>query len=188
VDASGDLAAVSHTVSVGVAPTVAFSSTPTQAAAGYPVHLSGAASHDPNTGASITTYAWSFGDGTSGTGKAPSHTYAKPGVYSVTLKITDSFGLVASKTSSLTVSAPGKIVSLATRRVGTGEFLVVTVSQAGKIQVGTATATLTKAGSASFRVGTAPAPHHQLKVNVTVVYTPQAGPVVRQTYSKVIQG
>ena len=138
--------------------------------------------------AAITTYAWRFGDGAHGTGATPTHIYAKPGVYSVVLKITDSIGLVASRTSSVTVSAPGKIVDLTTKRQGSGEYLVVSVSQAGTIHVGASSATLTKAGSAGFRVGAAPAPNHQLKINVTVVYTPRAGPVVRRAFSKVIRG
>lgn len=37
-------------------------------------------------------YTWSFGDGTFGAGKNPSHIYMKDGVYDVTLSITDQFG------------------------------------------------------------------------------------------------
>jgi gliding motility-associated-like protein len=37
-------------------------------------------------------YTWSFGDGTFGAGKNPSHIYMKDGTYDVTLSITDQFG------------------------------------------------------------------------------------------------
>ncbi|OAR24898.1 hypothetical protein A8W25_14670 [Streptomyces sp. ERV7] len=40
----------------------------------------------------ITSYAWEFGDGATGTGKATSHTYARPGYYSVRLTVTDDDG------------------------------------------------------------------------------------------------
>jgi PKD repeat protein len=33
----------------------------------------------------VTNYLWEFGDGTTGTGAAPTHTYAGPGAYKVTL-------------------------------------------------------------------------------------------------------
>jgi PKD repeat protein len=38
------------------------------------------------------TYAWNFGDSTSGSGAAPSHSYAKPGNYTVTVTATDKDG------------------------------------------------------------------------------------------------
>jgi PKD repeat protein len=188
VDDSGNLATVSHVVAVGNAPNAAFSWSPTHPAAGSPVQLNASGSSDPNTGATIRTYAWNFGDGATTTGPKPAHTYAKPGVYSVSLKVTDSLGLSATKIASLTVLAPGKITRLAPARSGSSEYLAVTVSEPGRIQVGTKSVTLQKAGSASFRVGAAPAPGHRLTVNVTVVYTPEAGPVVRRNYSAVIVG
>jgi hypothetical protein len=188
VDDSGNLATVSHVVAVGNAPTAAFSVSPAHPAAGYPVQINAGGSRDPNAGATVTSYAWNFGDGTRGSGPKPAHTWAKPGVYSVSLKLTDSLGLSATKTASLTVLAPGKITKLAPVRSGSSENLVVTVSEPGRIQVGSRSVTLQKAGSASFRVGAAPAPGNKLSVNVTVVYTPEAGPVVRRTYSAVIVG
>jgi PKD repeat protein len=36
----------------------------------------------------ISSYAWSFGDGTTGSARSPSHVYAAPGVYTVALTVT----------------------------------------------------------------------------------------------------
>lgn len=47
--------------------------------------------HSTTTGTtSGTTYAWAFGDGTTGTGAAPPHTYAGNGVYTVTMTASNS--------------------------------------------------------------------------------------------------
>lgn len=44
------------------------------------------------TGNGPLTYVWSWGDGTSSTGAAPSHTYSAPGYYNICLSIADSAG------------------------------------------------------------------------------------------------
>lgn len=53
------------------------------------VQFDGTASFDPGNGP-ITSYQWNFGDGNSGTGATPTHTYASAGNYSVTLIVMDS--------------------------------------------------------------------------------------------------
>jgi len=53
----------------------------------------------------IVSYVWDFGDGTQGTGKAPTHVYQSPGHYTVTLTVTDDAGLTSSVTMVVTVSA-----------------------------------------------------------------------------------
>ena len=45
-----------------------------------------------DTTGSITGWLWDFGDGTSSTTQHPSHTYSTPGVYTVSLRITDNTG------------------------------------------------------------------------------------------------
>ena len=54
------------------------------------VILDGSGSYDPN--GSIVDYAWDFGDGTTGSGVAPTHTYAEDGIYIVVLCVTDNHG------------------------------------------------------------------------------------------------
>lgn len=40
----------------------------------------------------IASYSWDFGDGATGTGKTPSHTYSETGAYNVQLTVTDKAG------------------------------------------------------------------------------------------------
>jgi DNA/RNA endonuclease G (NUC1)/PKD repeat protein len=68
---------------------------------GAPVSLSGSASTDPD--GDVLTYNWDFGDGTTGTGVTPQHSYADNGNYVVTLTVSDPAGAEATATTSVTV-------------------------------------------------------------------------------------
>jgi len=61
---------------------------------GVAVVFDGSASFDPDGGV-ITQYDWDFGDGNTGIGVAPSHTYAADGLYTVTLTVVDDEGAVS---------------------------------------------------------------------------------------------
>jgi len=103
VSGGGGSNAVSHTVVVtDEKPTSAFTFSPTSPSPGTPVSFSGATSSDPD--GTISSYAWTFGDGSSTTGATPSHTYSSTGSYTVTLKVTDSDGQSASSTKQITVA------------------------------------------------------------------------------------
>jgi PKD repeat protein len=56
-------------------------------------------------GATIVSYTWSFGDGTTGTGANVTHAYAKNGTYRINLTVTDSFGLSDKASVKVTVSS-----------------------------------------------------------------------------------
>jgi serine protease len=58
-----------------------------------------------DSGGTIGSHSWTFGDGGTSTATSPSHTYAAAGTYSVTETVTDSVNsTTSSKTSSVTVS------------------------------------------------------------------------------------
>ncbi|QIS38504.1 PKD domain-containing protein [Clavibacter capsici] len=67
-------------------------------------NLDGRASSDPD--GTIASYAWEFGDGTTGTGPSIAHPYAKAGTYTVALTVTDDTGATGRTTASVTVTAP----------------------------------------------------------------------------------
>ncbi len=69
-----------------VPPTASFTHTCT----GFDCDFDGSASWDSD--GLVTGYSWSFGDGSTGSGVTPSHTYASPGDYTVTLTVTDNTG------------------------------------------------------------------------------------------------
>jgi PKD repeat protein len=52
----------------------------------------------------IVSWAWSFGDGASGTGPLTTHEYSAPGAYTASLTVTDSNGATASTSASITVT------------------------------------------------------------------------------------
>ena len=66
-----------------------------------------AAAKDPFPGGTITGYSWAWGDGTAATvttiGSA-AHTYATAGAYTITLTITDSYGMTGTATFAVTVT------------------------------------------------------------------------------------
>lgn len=60
----------------------------------------------------ITSWNWTFGDGSSSTLRNPSHTYQTAGTYTVALTVTDSTGRFATSPASVTVTTGGGPVTL----------------------------------------------------------------------------
>jgi serine protease len=83
------------------APTASFTYSCTDLACSF----DGSASSDPD--GSIVSYAWTFGDGATGSGVTTSHSYAAGGSYTVTLTVTDDEGAAGASSQTVTVSAPG---------------------------------------------------------------------------------
>lgn len=57
-------------------------------------------------GSEIVSYQWTFSDGAVSTGDRVTHVYAQPGVYNVTLVVTDDKGLTGSSTIQVRIDAP----------------------------------------------------------------------------------
>lgn len=84
-------------------PIAVASATPTSGNAPLTVNFDAAGSSDPN--GTIVSYAWNFGNGTSGTGITATAVYTAGGVYTAVLTVTDNAG--ATGTSSVTINVTG---------------------------------------------------------------------------------
>jgi PKD repeat protein len=90
------------TVSAGVNPTAAFTSSPGDPLVNQPVNFNASASRAA-PGRTIKSYDWDFGDRTFGSGITPSHPYAAAHAYVATLTVTDDTGKKGTATGTVTV-------------------------------------------------------------------------------------
>jgi len=96
----------SITVTNGVSAAFTATAAPTPPNIAHTMNFDASASQSSG-GASIATFAWTFGDNTSSAASSSAtvqHTYAAAGTYIVRLTVTDSAGRTASSTLSVTVS------------------------------------------------------------------------------------
>jgi uncharacterized protein YkwD len=71
-------------------PSAGFMATPISGPSPLVVHFDASASVDPEGG--LLSFEWNFGDGQTGSGGVPSHTYTRAGKYTVTLTVMDGGG------------------------------------------------------------------------------------------------
>ncbi len=85
-------------------PPVADAGDPHYTFVNVPTLFHGTRSYDPNN--LPLTYAWDFGDGGTGSGPTPTHTFTSPGGYVVRLTVTNPIGLSNSAWTTITVVWP----------------------------------------------------------------------------------
>jgi uncharacterized delta-60 repeat protein len=107
-DAGGREGLIAGRMIADLAPVAMFADGPNPAQPLQAIAFDGTASSDAD--GTIAAYEWSFGDGTGAAGAAPSHSYATPGTYIVTLTVTDDDGIASSTTGTITIrEAPAVI-------------------------------------------------------------------------------
>jgi RHS repeat-associated protein len=68
---------------------------------GAPLQFNGSSSYDLE--GPINNYQWNFGDNTTGSGPAPSHSYSAAGTYTISLTVTDNTGLTTTGSTTATI-------------------------------------------------------------------------------------
>ena len=91
---------------------VADSNGPYTGVEGIATNFDGSGSSDID--GSITLYSWNFGDGITGTGINPQHTYVQNGIYAVVLTVTDSSGATNSNTTIATIADTDPVSTFST--------------------------------------------------------------------------
>ena len=92
--------------------------TPISGNAPLAVSMNGGASADPD--GSVVAYSWDFGDFTTGTGPVNSHVFTQPGVYPVTLTVTDNRGASSAKKINVSVAGAPTVAPTGLQKVGQG--------------------------------------------------------------------
>ncbi|MDH5763131.1 MAG: PKD domain-containing protein, partial [Nitrospinota bacterium] len=102
-DEFGASSTATQTITVtNTAPVAVFTATST--AGSVPLTVAFDASTSTDAENNITTYAWEFGDGATGTGVTASHDYTTPGTFTATLTVTDAGGLSSTATIAISVT------------------------------------------------------------------------------------
>jgi PKD repeat protein len=120
------------TIGANVLPTAAF----TTNCGGLSCTVDGTSSSDPD--GAIASYAWDFGDGTTGTGATLTHAYAAAGSYTITLTVTDSRGGTNTTTRPVTVAAPTTVIAFRGAANANVNAATVTVAVPAAVQAGDA--------------------------------------------------
>ena len=132
-------AATAISVAAPAPPVVNFSASPTSGAAPLSVVFTN------TTTGQVTSWAWTFGDGTTSIVKSPTHVYSTPGSYKATLTAAGPGGTV-SKTAATAVTVSGS---------GTADGIPPTVGITAPLTGATVGGTTTVTATASDNVGVA---------------------------------
>src|SRR3989449_541813 len=100
-DTNGSTGSGSTVIAVGGGITASFTVSPASGSTSTTFSLNASDSSSPN---GITSYAWDFGDGTTGSGQQTTKKYNANGTYTIRLTVTDGAGRTATTTKTVTVS------------------------------------------------------------------------------------
>ncbi len=115
-----------------------------------------------------TSYSWDFGDGNNSTSASPSHTYATPGTYNVTLTVTNQWGSTTSTVTTITINGadPSFSYSNSTYCIGSGNQ-TPTVTTPGGTFTATAGLVFSNATTGEIDMTTTPAGSYTVTYSLT---------------------
>jgi PKD repeat protein len=152
---------------------------------GVPLAFNASSSSDAD--GPISSYRWSFGDGSTASVVAPKHTYKKSGVLKATLTVTDSGGVSSSTSLSIKVAA-AKITKIKKKKKDNrAVVLKVTVNAPGVIHLGKKKKRLKRPGTTELTIKlsakqlAALATNHTLTLKLRIKFVPAAGAVFKKT-------
>ncbi|MCI4334984.1 MAG: PKD domain-containing protein [Thermoplasmata archaeon] len=108
-DAVGEVATVPLLVVVHVDPSVAIGLSIAHGSSGYLTHHNETFTGTGQGGSPPYTFAWNYGDGTTGAGNSTIHAFGTAGTFTVKLRLTDATGATANASANVNVtsSSPG---------------------------------------------------------------------------------
>ena len=109
-----------HQVTVNAPPHAGFQFAPTTVFVGISVTFDGSTSSDPD--GSIASYAWDFGDGSTGTGIQAVHVFAAKGTFQIRLTVVDNDGL--SNQTTRTLAVPDRAPQITSSTPGVGPLTI----------------------------------------------------------------
>ena len=171
-----------QTVTVDDPPTASVTPSATISTPASPVSFTSTAA-SPDAGGSISTYNWSFGDNTSASVQNPSHTYTSPGVYTVTLTVTDDLGVSSSASTTITIDAVPAVTFTASANPVTAGSTVAFNAGGSSDSYGTITSYSWNFGDGTTATGQAPSHAYTSPGTYTVslTVTNDAGQSATQT-------
>jgi PKD repeat protein len=135
-------------------------------------------SSDPDSGVTLKSFAFAFGDGRSARSSTATHAFKKPGTYTVTLAVTNSLNLQSMVSHTIKI-AKATIKKLKLGKVtGTSATIIVKVNAPGKLVGVGKTQKVSKPGTYKLKLKFAPGTR---TIKLKLRFVPAAGKAVEKT-------